>query len=101
MELIRLRAQCAICERFRYLQIIHYNSVFVDFTKVVGLLEIAPAHLVVLRQVVALAVSADTQIDILDLCIAMYEYDVLVVYVDVDNSNCKLQQECDKNSNGA
>lgn len=65
------------------------------------MLEIAPAHLIVLRQVVALAVSADTQIDILDLCIAMYEYDVLVVYVDVNNSNCKLQQKCDKNSNGA
>lgn len=57
---------------------VDHNSIVVNFTEAVRLLQIVPADLVVVRDVIAFAVTTDAHVDVVNPGIVVHKDDVVV-----------------------
>lgn len=79
LELIHFAAQrLGCCEWVRCPNFINQDSVGVDLSNVIGLLEVVPGDLVVRGDVVAAAKPTDSQVDVRNACVHVYLHDVLI-----------------------
>jgi len=97
LELIHLAAQGpASGEWVRRLDLVNQDSVLVDLSHVVGLLQVVPRNLVVRGDVVATSQATDSQVNVRNARVHVHEHDVIVENVDVHHEQAHLRQEGDE-----
>lgn len=88
-----------VVERWCYLVAIDHNSIVVYFAKAVSLLQVVPTNLIVEWDVVALAQAWNSHINVVDSCIIVDKYDVIVEHKDVEYEHSKLNKEGHEEAN--
>ena len=88
-----------ICERTWHHDFIDNNPVVVDLSQAIGLFQIVETDFIVKGYIITLAGSCDTNHNIFDARVAVYEADVVVEYEDIDYQSEELNQECDEEAN--
>ncbi len=77
------------------------DSVVVDLTKAIGLLQVVPADLVVEWNVVSLSKSRNTHVNVMDSRIVVDKDNVVVEDKDVEDEHSELHHECHEESDEA
>jgi len=99
LELIHFTAQGLACnERVRGLDLVDQDSVLVDLSNVVSLLQVVPRDFVVSRNVVTSAESADSKVNVRNARVHVYEDDVVVEYEGVEHKESYFGEEGDEES---
>jgi len=97
LELVNFAAQrLGSSEWVGGLDLVNQDSVGVDLTDVVGLLQVVPGDLVVRRDVVATSQPTDSQINVGNARVHVYKHDVVVEYENIEHEECHFGQEGDE-----
>lgn len=97
LELVNFAAQrLGSSEWVGGLDLVNQDSVGVDLTDVVGLLQVVPGDLVVRRDVVAASQPTDSQINVGNARVHVYKHDVVVEYENIEHEECHFSQEGDE-----
>jgi hypothetical protein len=97
LELVNFAAQrLGSSEWVGGLDLVNQDSVGVDLTDVVGLLQVVPGDLVVRRDVVAASQPTDSQINVGNARVHVYKHDVVVEYENIEHEECHFGQEGDE-----
>ena len=102
-ESLELVALCSlglvICEGAADFVFVDHNSIVVNFTEAVRLLQIVPADLVVVRDVIAFAVTTDAHIDVVNPGIVVHKDDVVVEDENIYDKHGELYKKSHEKTN--